>query len=633
MFRRLRTRGWLGLVALAGIVPDLLGDTVRIPPLIDDHGEKIVLAAALVLVASVLVTDSDSIAGQAPLPETKPEDVGPRLWAAALHESQLQAGALVPKSGRPVDLPLAPRADLIPKAWSSDLSAQAEAGHLTFDEAFRNSHGRMLVVGSPGSGKSFVAREFGTYFATSGEAETEPNSLPVYLDLGTWSSTESLPLWIYRSIGQLLGTPDASVVPELLYSARVKIALILDNLHLVGPDDFAVMVEELNILIRGMTVGPFGSLIVTCDDGVYEEVSTVLESVEIEKIYEVRPLTADQVAAEVSAFADKFRTWSNSIERIMGPEGEILREVLRSPYLLKLTEACGPNPKILLACSNADEARDAICSSFLLYCFELENPSCYPREHAIGWLSSGSYFSRSDSGDRTDWDRAISRMARLLMYPRLAILSAAAFVGFGPLFGGLVSLGALLLSPKIEVSPYLVELRRIPRRDALRSLPFLVILSALFWFASGIYFAMTATSILLVWNLTRVATPVLARTFHAEETARASLLSFSIATAEYGSAVALGFLFAFRSVPGLLVGLAAGVGLGVTIGLDRGGAYAIAYYRERRRLRSTGRYPPDGVQFFRWASNVAILKDTGFSFEFRHPAIEATVARLALSAA
>ncbi|RGD59328.1 NACHT domain-containing protein [Kitasatospora xanthocidica] len=191
-----------------------------------------------------------------------------------------------------------------------------------FHSAYENSMGRLLVLGEPGSGKTFFLRKIMRYAISQAE-DDEHNPVPFYLHLSTWGGPRAdFESWIIDSISRTYGVHEQHLEQWL---ADTEIAIIIDGLDELPLRRRRECFTILNRFLRGR---PTLAVVVACRQQEYAEAKSLLE---LRAAVIINPLTVKSLSDTLRPMSSDFRELRNAVNR-----SARLRSLLCNPLFLHL---------------------------------------------------------------------------------------------------------------------------------------------------------------------------------------------------------------------------------------------------------------------------------------------------------
>lgn len=197
-----------------------------------------------------------------------------------------------------------------PLASSADIAA-----------IFQSSSRPLLILGTPGSGKTITLLELCEPLLLRAEAEPrEP--VPIVLNLSTWSQKQSpLEDWIADEMRRQYGLTKPITAVWMAYD---HLYLLLDGLDEVRPDARDTCIQEINKYDKTHT-----STLVVCSRP--DEYAELAERLSLVRTVEIRPLDERQVDAYLSDERLRLSAVREAIYR-----GDTLRKLSSQPLMLNV---------------------------------------------------------------------------------------------------------------------------------------------------------------------------------------------------------------------------------------------------------------------------------------------------------
>lgn len=240
------------------------------------------------------------------------------------------------------------------------------------ERCFQDAHGRLLIVGQPGMGKTTLLLQLANRLFT-----LEADVLPVLLNLATWQSDFiKLETWLEAVLASELSTNKSGVKVLLQQS---NLILLLDGLDELKEE--SKMASCLAAIAEyGATAGR--RFVISCR---IEEYKDVQEDARVNMQIEVGSLDTDELIAELEKMAYKepeARLLAQSIQTDM-----LLREAVKTPFYFNTLQLlyAGGTPKF--NSKDLNGLKSEIVKYFIEY--ELRNTKeiKYPPEQIEHWLS------------------------------------------------------------------------------------------------------------------------------------------------------------------------------------------------------------------------------------------------------
>lgn len=226
-------------------------------------------------------------------------------------------------------------------------------GHIA--ETFGAAHGRLLITGKPGGGKTTLLIQLELALL-----ETLTDELPVLLNLATWQKEfVTLETWLKELLPAELGT-SKDYATELLQQKRL--VLLFDGLDEVREEDRKSCLEAIG-RYREMTNGRY---VITSRT---EEYKAVAKDAPVHLQIEVGDLTFEQMVAELEAMGHEQAEALPLLKAIQ--RNEQLREVAQTPFYfnsLQLLFAGGTTlSELNFDGTTAEEIRDRLTPLLVEY--------------------------------------------------------------------------------------------------------------------------------------------------------------------------------------------------------------------------------------------------------------------------
>ena len=513
--------------------------------------------------------------------------------------------------------------------------------------------GSLLILGEPGSGKTTTLLQLASELIERARNDAKER-VPVVLNLSSWKKGQALADWILSELGTKY---QVSSKAARFWLDSDYLALLLDGLDEVHIRLQPDCVAAINTFIE--TARPSG-VVVCCRLTEYEWLPTRLH---LNGAICLEPLTADEVNGFLAGGGEQFAGLQRALSR-----DPVLEELSRTPLMLSIMSLAYQNREIeggVVPFEGKAIAvrRDDIFALYIDRMLERKRTSTSSFEksriiRSLSWLAqemsehSQSVFMVEELqpswlpllGERMFYGILVALVMGLLLMPIVALASgewsvAAAFAGLTALAilavgwpvshlkSFIYSAGSVLCSTVILVSYLLLsslsEVLAGPAKQWLELFTILflpVLLLAPVWFVARI----------MVDSLSRVALkPGLWRAqsdapHHRRvapndgivRSAKRAAMAFSIAFA-LGLALAVGLV---REIDQEFAvgGGALGLGLGLIVGLNRGGSAVLKHYVIRLILVLRGYIPMRLVALLDQSANLILLKKVGGGYVFVH---------------
>ena len=327
-----------------------------------------------------------------------------------------------------IELILRPKPELVQRPWATVsrdevsparvIDAGAPVGNV-FDQA----GGALLILGSPGGGKTTLLLELAADLIARAEKDEEL-PIPVVFNLSTWRrSLRSLEQWLEDELHRRY------VVPRRLarqWLADDAIVPLLDGLDEVKAEERGLCVTAINNFIAD-----HGCLqIAVCSRGAdYEEIGSQLK---LNSAVEVQPIAPAQVLSHLEAADGQLQ----GLHSALATDRELL-ELLSTPLLLSVASSAYQDTAIgeLAARATGGDRRDELIESYIRRALRRRSShGAYPPDKALAWLATLAYqMSRHNQAVYyVEWTQSTWLGGRLLR--------AAAAWAFPGLLAGLVGL-------------------------------------------------------------------------------------------------------------------------------------------------------------------------------------------------
>lgn len=248
----------------------------------------------------------------------------------------------------------------------------------TMAQIFHEGRGRLLLLGSPGAGKTTLMIQLVLELIDS-----EQDSMPVLLNLATWSKDFiTLEAWLKKILPAELGVNDRLASEIIL---RNRLILLLDGFDEVKEDERESCIEAIKRYSEDNTRQYAISSRI-------EEYKQITKDAPVESQIEVGPLSLDQLQKELE------RLWSDPVSPERGArllwnaiqENELLQKVVETPFYFNSLQILfsGSNTwaELQIKADSVREMQDQITARFVQY--ELDGArEEYPAEKSSHWLS------------------------------------------------------------------------------------------------------------------------------------------------------------------------------------------------------------------------------------------------------
>jgi hypothetical protein len=267
--------------------------------------------------------------------------------------------------------------------------------------------GRLAVLGTPGSGKSFLALRLMLDLLPEGVGRCgQPRWIPLWLHAATWDADPILERWLARHLRDEYRLPRH--VAERLAEDETVVPVI-DGLDELDPVD-AEPSRARQLLDRLNGAGWRGRpAVLTCRADVYARVRDLSATgpdvgLENSAAITVRPLTPHQTAASLVKAAESTcgddGQWAPVTQAVTSNPGGGVATALSSPWLLTLAEQFlrkgdKAGAEELAACSSEDEVQNALFADLTTSAVsvppagkrtETARARCYERARVDRWL-------------------------------------------------------------------------------------------------------------------------------------------------------------------------------------------------------------------------------------------------------
>ena len=274
---------------------------------------------------------------------------------------------------------------------------------------------RLVILGSPGSGKTVLALELLIQLLDQRNSEEDPRrramlAVPVRFSLAAWNTARPLVEWLASDVAARFGMSTA-LARTLVDNDRILPVLDgLDEMDVPSalPERAAAALAQLNTYLRGRAGAP---LVITCRSDDYQrlrEVAGVVVRPAIE--ITVQPLTPCQIRDyldreyDSSVDWDRRGQWVNVLDQLGDPRDQRLLSALQTPWRLALAvtyhrdggdlAALLPTSEERLSAdrsSGGDDSQyrrrigDLLLSTFIPARTRLHQAGRYRPDEVIGW--------------------------------------------------------------------------------------------------------------------------------------------------------------------------------------------------------------------------------------------------------
>lgn len=242
-------------------------------------------------------------------------------------------------------------------------------------KTFHDAYGRLLIVGAPGAGKTTLLLQLAQSLL-----ESEPDALPVVLNLATWqSSFVNLKTWLEQILSAELST-NTSAAKLIMQQSRL--ILLLDGLDEVKQEDRVTCLAA---------IGEYGidaeqRFVITSRIAEYKE---VLKDAPVNLQIEVGSLTLEQLEAELERTGHKQPEALPLLKAIK--KDDLLREAVQTPFYFNTLQILFAGRKTLSDLhftAGTIEGRQAeIKERFIEYEVSTSTLKDYPVDSTKHWLS------------------------------------------------------------------------------------------------------------------------------------------------------------------------------------------------------------------------------------------------------
>lgn len=274
-------------------------------------------------------------------------------------------------------LGLAALPEAVAHPWQLDLSLGGISSSPTsIHEAFRQSHGDVLIDGRAGAGKTTLLLQLAEGLLTRAEQD-EKEPIPVVLNLSSWAThREPLEKWLMGELSRKYGVPRAI---GRLWIRQEQILPLLDGLNEVGAANQQACLDEIKDY---RSTHPYTPLVVCCRS---DEPASWQEQSWPGATVTILPLSRQQVDQFIASVAHKLPLSHQAVEH-----DHLLYEVLTTPLMLcvfTLTYYHEPlKIRELLRASLATRRQRLFATYVDRMLKRPGNRHAFSIEQAIGWL-------------------------------------------------------------------------------------------------------------------------------------------------------------------------------------------------------------------------------------------------------
>lgn len=206
-----------------------------------------------------------------------------------------------------------------------------------------HTEGRLVILGSPGAGKTVLAMELLIQLLEQRSALTNAEKrakrpVPVRFSLPAWNSEQPLTEWLAKELTDQFGLARPTAHDLVEHS---RILPVLDGLDEMDPPNTTpergnATVAQLNTYLTGRTGLP---LVITCRSSDYQRLR---ESIRPATVIQIQPLTATQISDYVdreyqdSRDAPGRQQWRHVLDHLADQNGTPVLDALATPWRLTL---------------------------------------------------------------------------------------------------------------------------------------------------------------------------------------------------------------------------------------------------------------------------------------------------------
>ncbi|MEZ4641769.1 MAG: NACHT domain-containing protein [Chloroflexota bacterium] len=353
--------------------------------------------------------------------------------------------------GKQIELGIKYKSELVDRSWMMSLvqldeSAQPFQSSKYILDIFERFAGRMLILGSPGSGKTTTLLSLASDLLKADKDGNQP--VPVIFNLATWKSHQQIEDWLaneFESIYQV----KKEFATNWLKSAPFR--LLLDGLDEVREEKQESCIKAINKFSQD-----FQHSIVVCSRTLdYQKLDTKLK---LAGAILIQPLTHEQLDNHLAAEGEQLAAMRMAINT-----DALLRELAQSPLMLNALSVTYYNkPLTELRTGTLSERRLRLFENYVQQALKLRPPNRNWQGRSLRWLVIIARTMLHYDRDRfsQSWNplrRLLSDNDRLLVDTLIFILGLAVSFGYGLYLGTLINLRkGILLEIVWVVIPLLV---------------------------------------------------------------------------------------------------------------------------------------------------------------------------------
>jgi Effector-associated domain 11/NACHT domain len=237
---------------------------------------------------------------------------------------------------------------------------------------FQDAHGRLLIVGQPGMGKTTLLLELADRLF-----DLEVDALPLLINLASWKSDfNTLENWLEEVLPSELSTNKSGAKAVLQQS---NLILLLDGLdELKEPSEMASCLAA--IAEYGATAGR--RFVITCR---IEDYKAIQEDARVNLQIEVGSLDATELIAELDKIGYQ-QPEAKALAQALRSD-ELLQEVVTTPFYFNTLQLLYAGKTPVFTTTDLDARKSEIEQKFIEYALQPAKLKAYKPEDAQRWLS------------------------------------------------------------------------------------------------------------------------------------------------------------------------------------------------------------------------------------------------------
>jgi DNA-binding SARP family transcriptional activator len=309
-----------------------------------------------------------------------------------------------------IELRLTSKPDVVQRPWARVFRDAVSSTSVidpdaTIGEVFDQTGGALLILGTPGGGKTTLMLELAAELIARAENDEEL-PIPVVFNLSTWRrSLKSLELWLEDELHRRY------VVPRRLarqWLADDIIVPLLDGLDEVKTEERGLCITAINKFVADHGLLQIAVCSRVAD---YEEVGSRLK---LNTAVEIQPIAPVQVLSHLAAAGGPLE----GLHSALATDRELL-ELLSTPLLLSVATSAYQNTTIgeLTARATGGDRRQELIESYIRRALQRRSAhGPYPPDKALAWLGALAYqMSRHDQAVYyVEWTQPTWLRGRLL---------------------------------------------------------------------------------------------------------------------------------------------------------------------------------------------------------------------------